>query len=193
MFHSEIAPATAEHAAANAVRSFERALLGTATLVVRSHAFGWSPAAAPTSFAERVYHCISQGLPCPVDAQNYATPILATDLAELVARALEVDLRGLYHITGAERASQYRFAAEMAVAFGLTGRQVLLEPPTNRGSQRPFRDETSLNTALARRELRMPLPMLREGLLRFAEQAMNGHREALLTGSNETMREAAAA
>jgi hypothetical protein len=56
---------------------------------------------------------------------------------------------------------------------------VVLEPPTRTQAIRPFRNETSLNTALARRDLRMPLPMLREGLNRFAEQTVNGHRELL--------------
>ncbi|MBS0207453.1 MAG: sugar nucleotide-binding protein [Planctomycetes bacterium] len=191
MFHAEISPATGASPAADAARALERALLGNASLVIRSHVYGWSPAGTPASFAEQVYEQLSQGLPCPVDAQNYATPILVTDLAELMHRALTVDLRGVYHLTGAERTSQYRFAAEMAVAFGLTGKQVRLEPPARRSTTRAYHDETSLNTALARRELRVPLPMLREGLFRFAEQTVNGHRESLLTPSRHDFQHAA--
>ena len=179
MFHAEIAPTMATHAAAEAAKTLERALATTASLLVRTHAYGWSPACAATGYAESVWSNLTQNIGCPVDSQNYSTPILATDLAPVLVKALDLNLRGLYHLTGAERASQYRFAAEMAVTFGLTGRQVLLEPPKKRLSSRPFMDETSLNIASARRDLRMALPMLREGLGRFAEQATNGFREEL--------------
>jgi hypothetical protein len=45
--------------------------------------------------------------------------------------------------------------------------------------RRPNVDETSLNTYRARRELEVPLPLLREGLARFVEQATNGFRDRL--------------
>ncbi len=180
MFHCEISPTSANHAAAEAVKTLERSLSQSTALVVRAHTYGWSPIGADAGFAESVWTNLTTGQGCPVDAQNYATPILAADLGKLLVKALELNLRGIYHLTGAERASQYRFAAEMAVTFGLTGRQVLLEPP-KRKTNRPFMDETSLNTAAARRDLRMPLPMLREGLARFAEQCENGFREELRT------------
>jgi dTDP-4-dehydrorhamnose reductase len=179
MFHCEISPTSATHAAADAAKTLERSLAATTALVVRTHAYGWSPAETEAGFAETIWTKLISGLGCPVDSQNYATPILATDLASLLIKAMESNLRGLYHLTGAERASQYRFAAEMAVSFGLTGRQVLLEPPKRRLSSRPFMEETSLNIGVARRDLRMPLPMLREGLSRFAEQATNGFRDEL--------------
>ncbi len=163
MFHCEISPTSANHAAAEAVKTLERSLSQSTALIVRAHTYGWSPIGAEAGFAESVWTNLTTGQGCPVDAQNYATPILAGDLGKLLVKALELNLRGIYHLTGAERASQYRFAAEMAVTFGLTGRQVLLEPP-KRKANRPFMDETSLNTAAARRDLRMPLPMLREGL-----------------------------
>jgi dTDP-4-dehydrorhamnose reductase len=179
MFHCEPAPATANHSMAEAAKTFERAMAKTPALIVRTHAYGWSPVGAPQGFAETAWENLNGSIGCPVDAQNYCTPILATDLAPLVCKAIELNLRGVYHLTGAERTNQYRFAAEMAVACGLTGRQVLLEPPKRRTSNRPFMDETSLNTGMARRDLRMPLPMLREGLARFADQANNGFRDTL--------------
>ncbi len=112
-----------------------------------------------------------------VDSRRYATPVLASDLAELYAKALEARLTGMYHITGAERTNQYRFAAELAVAFGFTGRQVNLVAPEI--ASRAYVDETSLNTRAIRRALESPLPMLREGLSRWATEAILGRRDEL--------------
>jgi dTDP-4-dehydrorhamnose reductase len=115
---------------------------------------------------------------CTVDAVRHATPILASDLAECLYAAYRADLSGTFHVAGAERASPYRFAAEMAAAFGTPGRFVQL---TNRSaaSRRPYVDETSLNTLAFRRAVEKPLPMLREGLARFAAQAFNGYLAGL--------------
>ena len=117
---------------------------------------------------------LSAGGCSAVDARRYATPILASDLADLYSKALEARLTGVYHITGAERTNQYRFAAEVAVAFGLTGRQVNLVAPEV--ASRAYVDETSLNTRAIRRVLETPLPMLREGLVRWATEAILGRR-----------------
>jgi dTDP-4-dehydrorhamnose reductase len=186
LFHTEISPATAGTSAAQAARRVEQELADSAALVVRAHAYGWSPGGQPRGFAEQVWEKLSEGRRCEVSAQSYATPILATDLARLIEQARRAGLQGLYHVTGAERTSQHRFAAELALAFGFTGRQVLLEPCVAAADSRPFVDETSLNTRAIRRALETPLPMLREGLGRMADQAICGHREALLHAVRST-------
>ena len=183
MFHAETARPTAASDAADAARTMEQALTGVPALLVRCHPYGWSPTAAGDSFAEKVYEKLTDGRTAIVDAQRYATPILASDLAELIGRALEAGLQGVWHLTGAERANQHRFAAEMAVVFGLTGKQVLLAPPLPSEKARPFADETSLNTRAAREALGVALPMLREGMSRLAEQAENGYRERIQSGT----------
>lgn len=186
MFHAETASTNSTDAAALAARTMERALTGVPALLVRCHPYGWSPAAAGAGFAQRLYELLGEGRTAFVDAQRYATPILASDLGELVGRALAAGLRGVWHLSGAERTNQHRFAAEMAVAFGLTGRQVLLAPPLPGERARPFVDETSLNTRAARQALGVPLPMLREGLARLAAQAENGYRQRLQSGAGRT-------
>jgi dTDP-4-dehydrorhamnose reductase len=177
MFHSESSPALATLPAATAARTLCNALTGAEALVIRSHVYGWSPAENQTCFAQRVWEQLAIGGRSAVDARRYATPILASDLAELYCKALQVRLTGVFHITGAERTNQYRFAAEVAVAFGFTGRQVNLIPPEV--ASRAYVDETSLNTRAIRRALETPLPMLREGLSRWATEALLGRRDEL--------------
>lgn len=187
MFHGESSPATGKSAAAEAARLVETALRDTPSLVVRSHVYGWSPAGISPGFAERAWERLSAGEAFTVDAHRYATPILASDLALLYDRALGMRLSGTYHITGAERTNQHRFAAELAVAFSFTGRQVHLTQPDARTGARPYVEETSLGSRAVRRALECPLPMLREGLQRFAEQQAGGWRDTLL-GSRRSRR-----
>ncbi len=175
LFHTEASTPTAGGRFAAAARAVEQVLTDSEVLMVRTHAYGWSPRGAQPNYAEACWQLLSQGEPCEVDAQRHATPILATDLAVLIYRALRARLHGLIHIAGAERTSPFRFAAELALACNFAGRLVRLKDEAPR---RPHADETSLNTHRVRRELETPLPLLREGLSRFAEQA-DGFRQRL--------------
>lgn len=184
MFHNENARPNAAGPFARHAAAIERKLVGTGALVVRSHAYGWCPSAFGMNYAERMFHELTGELPCPVDAVRHATPILATDLAERLYEAYRLGLSGLLHITGAERTSPYRFAAELAASLGVPGRFVQLTAKPDAGSRINV-EETTLNTTAFRRATKRPLPMLREGLARFAEQAFNGYRRQI--GGTESL------
>ncbi len=177
MFHAENARPNPSSRIGEAAVAMEQALAGSSALVIRTHAYGWSPAGADANYAERLWSLLSQGEPCEADAERHATPILASDLAELIYKAMRLQLEGVVHMAGAERTSLFRFAAALAAAGGFAGRQVRLSdgPPPRRGNV----DETSLNTQLVRRQLGVAMPLLREGLARFAAQAHNGYRDHL--------------
>jgi len=179
LFHAERAAATSRRPLARAAQQAERALEATGALVVRTHPYGWSPAGTPPGFAERVWEALVEGRTVHFDPDRHATPILATCLAELLWLAYRRGLKGRYHVAGAERASAYRFAVELAGAFGLTSGDTLAdEAPLDLAGSDHLR-ETSLSTRRAQRELRRPMPMLREGLDLFAEQAADGYRARL--------------
>jgi len=197
IFHDESSVSTASHPLALAARRFERTVTEAGGLVVRTHAYGWGAIESEPSFAEQVWQALSEGTACQLDPHRYATPILATDLAELLDRAYRRRLQGLYHFAGAERVSQHRFATELAAAFGLKGchfrtpedRPKNVFPLAQRTPHDPReavprsgRDEdsalseTSLATRRACADLGCRMPSLREGLERFAAQARNGWR-----------------
>jgi dTDP-4-dehydrorhamnose reductase len=178
LFHDERAPAASGRPFARAVRRAEEALEGTGALVVRTHAYGWSPAGAPPGFAERVWEALIEGRSTHFDPDRHATPILAASLAELLWVAYRRGLKGRCHVAGAERTSAYRFAVELAAAFGLRGAEMPADDPLARCDSDHL-EETSLCTRRARRELGRPMPMLREGLDRFAQQAADGYRARL--------------
>lgn len=175
LFHEEESSPKAMTPLAQSALAMEQAAVSRGALVVRTHAYGWSPLESSAGFAQQAWQSLAGAVPFAADGQRYATPILATDLAEVLLRSYELRLEGVYHIAGAERTSPFRFAAELALAFGL-------QSPRSRSGAVPMRspgshEETSLNSRRIRRVLELPMPMLREGLQRFAAQEANGWRE----------------
>jgi dTDP-4-dehydrorhamnose reductase len=175
MFHDESAPTTGPAARAASVQALERAVEGREALVVRTHVYGWSFNPQRAGFAGRMFEALESRTPLALDGRRHATPILATDLAELLWRAFETRLHGLYHLAGAERTSPRRFVLELADAMHVA----LPAWASDDLSAASWPDETSLSSKRARRMLAAATPMLREGLNRFVAQAANGWREAL--------------
>lgn len=181
LFHEETSRPTAETHFAREVRAVENAVTTSKhALVVRTHAYGWSATDDAPSLAETLAEQMATGHPAAIDGVRYATPILATDLAELLAIAYEKELRGLYHITGAERTNLARFTSELSGALDLrfTAPGECENSASAMPNNRPI-TETSLNTRRARRDLGLPMPLLREGLERLAAQHDNGFRARL--------------
>jgi dTDP-4-dehydrorhamnose reductase len=174
MFHEETSAATATGPWAEAARKLEQVLAGSETLIVRSHPYGWSP--KEDSFCEQLWNAAIDRKPVALDGRRHATPLLASDLAEFLLRARQNELRGTLHVAGAERASPFRFASEMASALGLAGPQAVATTVEDALGELA---ETSLSCRLARKELGLSAPLLREGLARFAAQVENGWRDRL--------------
>jgi dTDP-4-dehydrorhamnose reductase len=183
LFHAETAPVSNQQPFALSARYVEQTLEGAGTLVVRTHAYGWTPADCEPCIGERIWRDLTEASEIWVPADRHATPILATDLAEFLWLAYRHQLTGLCHIAGAERTSAYRFAAELASSCGLGS------APGRRGNLPSYLPadtclaETSLSSRLAQQTLHRPMPMLREGLDRFIAQARNGHRARLQRGA----------
>lgn len=192
MFHEENSPATSPAPCTGHVRNMERVLDEREVLVVRTHAYGWGVDPEAAGFAARAFDALSQGLSAAdlsADGRRHATPILATDLAELLWRAYVMRLHGLYHLAGAERTSPHRFLVEMAGVLGVALPAGLANDAV---SMPEWHDETSLSSKRARRMLSVATPMLRDGLNRFVEQAHNGWRDRWQRAGVSTLHVAAA-
>jgi dTDP-4-dehydrorhamnose reductase len=194
MFHEENEPCGCDWQAQQ-LHAMEQAALTLdaqrrRVLVVRTNSLGWSTSGG--SFAERIWASLERREPVAVDASSFATPILASDLAELLARCLRQRLHGLVHIGGAERTSPFRFAQELARAAGFDYR--LVRPNTDETREcEPVAStfETSLGSRLVRRELEVGLPLLRESVSRFVAEATNGYRDRLRNVSQRPLARAA--
>lgn len=173
MFHDESSTPLSQTAAARNCLAMERALATTQSLVIRTHAYGWNAEHSTGCFAEHAYESLRRGQLPTLDGRRYATPILASDLADLLWQAQQTRLQGLLHLAGAERTSMLRFVREMAACLGVPC------PEAKLGNLEPdWHEETSLSSRRARRILARSTPMLREGLERFIAQADGQSRPA---------------
>lgn len=179
MFHDEASDRFCSTPAAGALRQMEDRILteSPATMLVRSHVFGWSSSSRTAGFIERTLSQMYSGRRLNLDCVRHATPILATDLAEILEQAYQAGLTGLHHIGGAERLNPYRLGTMLASQFGCPYTPAApLEPLTERCTQFGA-SETSLQSLKIRKALGLSLPLVGEGLARLHVQSLNGYRD----------------
>lgn len=179
MFHRESGTCFCDSAPARVLRLMEKEVIESCptSLIVRTNVFGWSPLASAPTHIETIVSSLSEEQSLELDCVRHATPILATDLAELLEAAYTRKLRGLYHIGGGERVSPFRFAFLMAELFSLSSRTLLPIEPSEEGRREYGAGEASLQTRRIRKALEMPLPLIREGLARLYDQYTSGYRD----------------
>jgi dTDP-4-dehydrorhamnose reductase len=191
MFHDEEGESHCTSPAATAIRALEGdiARICDEALIVRTNAYGWSPIAT-TGWLENTLALIEARRPIQLDPVRHATPILATDLAEIVEKMLVEKLTGTYNVAGAERISPMGFAQRLAGQFNLPWiparkASIQTEAPIGFGA-----GECSLQTRKLRRDLCIPMPLLSESLTRLEAQQINGHREKLAANATVQLRAA---
>lgn len=179
MFHRETGTCFCDSAPARVLRLMEKEIIESCptSLIVRTNVFGWSPLAEVPTNTETILSALSEEKTLELDCVRHATPILATDLAELLEAAYNRKLRGLYHIGGGERVSPFRFAFLMAEQFGLSSQSLMPLEPSAEGRREYGAGESSLQTRRVRKALEMPLPLIREGLARLHDQYTSGYRD----------------
>lgn len=190
LFHREQGTCYCNSQGARNLRAAEQAVCEAApeSLIVRTHVFGWSPVEGEAGFTERLLEHLRSDEATEMDYLRHATPILATDLADMLEGAFKANLTGIHHAGGAERVNPFRFACLLAEEFGLEMSLVqALETPMDQ--RRAWASgETSLQTRRIKRMTEGTVPLLRDGLTRFHEQELSGYRdrfqcqETLVTG-----------
>lgn len=185
MFHSENSQSFCPSPAADHLRQVEATAAESCpdSLIVRTHAFGWLPG-GKSGWLESLIEQLEQGKTDGLDYFRHGSPILASDLTDIISRAWTAGLSGIYHIAGAERANPVQFARRLAHYFQLPtpipAAEFLIDRPTGFGC-----GETSLQTRKIRRALHVSLPMLEDGVLRLFQQHSDGFR-GRLTGRSLT-------
>lgn len=189
MFHPETSQSWCPSPEAVVLRQLEDYALEQSpqTLILRTHAFGWTPGDRG-GWLERMVDRLTTGHPLPVDCFRHASPILASDIPELLIRIWAEGLAGVYHLAGAERINPVAFLRKLAVQFGLPQPQfVTTESPASR-VQGFGSGETSLQTRKLRRALGAGLPLLTEGLRRLYQQQESGYRALLQNAAGRPSR-----
>lgn len=180
MFHDEESQAFCPSAGARVIRQTEKNVTEQCpnSLIIRSNAYGWSPTGGKCGWIDQILLDLDRRSLQQYDFLRHGTPILATDLADILLRAIEENLSGLHHVAGAERVNPLQFATRLADHFELPwlavrrAEECLEEPIVGFGAS-----ETSLQTKKIRKALCVAMPMLSEGLTRLREQQQNGYRD----------------
>jgi dTDP-4-dehydrorhamnose reductase len=181
MFHDEESAAICRSEQAACIRAAETQVRQAcpAALVARTNAFGFSPDGDHGGWVESLLNAIEHRRVADCDCLRHATPLLATDLADILERAWQEGLTGIHHVAGAERVNPQQFAQRLAHYFdlpwlSLRREEALLEPAAGFGA-----GESSLQTKKIRKALCVAMPMLSEGLSRLRAQQLNGHRDRI--------------
>lgn len=105
----------------------ERAVLSAnpQAIVARVNFFGWS-LSGRRSLGEFFVNNLSEGKNVNGFTDVVFCPMWVNHLSRLLVAMLEKDLRGLYHVVGAQAMNKYQFGVEVARKFGL--RESLISP-----------------------------------------------------------------
>jgi dTDP-4-dehydrorhamnose reductase len=100
-----------------------------------------------------------------------ATPVLATDAAEMILRALQRQITGTLHCVGADHVDRVTLARRTAAAFGFDPDAIETGPPDPQvvGTQ-PIPEDTRLDGSATARRLGIELPDLATTLARLREE-----------------------
>ena len=185
LFHREASSHFCETPPAKMYRLIEKEVADNneQALIARTNVFGWSPTLRSAGLVERIISGLEQDQPVALDCMRHATPILSTDFVEVLERAYQQRLQGLYHIAGAERVNPFRFACLLADLFQLPMQSLQALEPSMEQRRQFGAGETSLQTKRIRKVLDMPLPLIREGLHRLHDQYVSGYRDRFQIGS----------
>ncbi|MEZ6056894.1 MAG: sugar nucleotide-binding protein [Planctomycetaceae bacterium] len=185
MFHEERGPGECKSPQAQWIRQAEQEVLAAneTALVVRTNVFGWSPFGSQGGEIEALLAEIEAKRIVDLDCIRHATPILASDLAEILWRCWQEQLQGIYHIAGAERVNPMKFAQRLADHFALPWLSLRREEPLVAPVAEFAAGECSLQTKKLRKAVCIAMPMLSESLTRLKEQRQNGYCDRFQTST----------
>ena len=81
--------------------------------------YGSTPAAGKVNFALWIIENLRKGEHVKIVTDQWNTPTLNTNLAEMTLEVIERKLTGIYHLCGATRVSRFKFAEQIADVFSL--------------------------------------------------------------------------
>ena len=122
--------------------------------------YGSTPAAGKVNFALWLIETLRKGERVKIVTDQWNTPTLNTNLAEMTLEVIERRLTGIYHLCGATRVSRFEFAEQIADAFGLDKGLIdsVLSSQFTWPAKRPM--DSSLDTSKAQKTLKnKPLEM----------------------------------
>ena len=179
MFHAENSVSSCPSDEAKVLRQVEAdaQAVSNESLIVRTNAFGWHTS---SNWLETTLSQLEAQRSMSVDCVRHASPILATDLAELILSAWNFGLSGIHHIAGAERVNPSQLVQRFADEFHLTIDRLSASESLHNKATGFGCGETSLQTRRIRKALGGGLPLLADGLKRLYQQHLTGFRDRIV-------------
>jgi len=132
--------------------------------------YGSIPAAGKENFALWVINNLRNGKSIKIINDNWVSPTLNTNLAEMILEIVERRLTGVYHLSGATPINRYDFTLKIAKEFSLD--ENLITPVTSKemkwAAKRPM--NSSLNVSKASSTLRNKPMRIEEALRRLRSE-----------------------
>ena len=137
--------------------------------------YGSTPAAGKVNFALWLIDALRKGERVKIVTDQWNTPTLNTNLAEMTLEVIERRITGTFHFCGASRVSRFEFSQLIAEAFGLD--KTLIDPVSSSQfswpAKRPM--DSSLDTSKAQQTLQNKPLKIGEALERLKnELSKNG-------------------
>ncbi len=126
--------------------------------------YGSTPAAGKVNFALWLIETLRKGERVKIVTDQWNTPTLNTNLAEMTLEVIERRLTGIYHACGATRVSRLDFAEQIADAFDLDKSLIdsVLSSQFTWPAKRPM--DSSLDTSKAQKTLKHKPLIMAEAL-----------------------------
>ncbi len=147
-------------------------------IIARVNLFGWSMSGR-RSLGEFFVSNLRAGKQVMGFTDVYFCPLLATDLAAILVRMLELELTGLYLVVSRECLSKYDFGMRVAHKFDLDASLITPVSVEQSGLVAVRSPNLTLRTDKLARALGEQPPDLDEGLERFHRQYLDGYPQRL--------------
>ena len=137
--------------------------------------YGSTPAAGKVNFALWLIETLSKGGRVKIVTDQWNTPTLNTNLAEMTIEIVQRKLTGTYHTCGASRVSRFEFALMIAETFDLEKEliETALSSQFTWPAKRPA--DSSLDTSKAQEAFKVKPLKMREALDRLKIEISQKH------------------
>lgn len=141
--------------------------------IVRATIIGWNPLGAQINIAPRIVDALRNGIDMPLFTDQYSSPILVNDLADIFAEIFGKGLSGICHAGTKGKASKYELGLEICRAFDFEPSALdktsfsEFERSGMLKAKRPL--DTSLSTAKLEKALGREMPALADCIKRFRQ------------------------
>jgi len=136
--------------------------------------YGSTPAAGKVNFALWLIETLRRGERVKIVTDQWNTPTLNSNLAEMTLEVAERKLTGVYHLCGATRVSRLEFSQMIADAFGLD--KSLIDPVLSAQFTWPAKRpaDSSLDTSKAQSNLKNKPLTMPDALDRLKKELLKG-------------------